>query len=69
VEDNVLPILADRLEESSRYRERREAVARFNATSPVIRRGIAMTPVKFGISFNAQFFIYFRFCLLLPSGL
>ena len=56
VEDNVLPILADRLEESSRYRERREAVARFNATSPVIRRGIAMTPVKFGISFNAQMF-------------
>ncbi len=56
VEDNVLPILADRLEASSRYRERREAVARFNATSPVIRRGIAMTPVKFGISFNAQMF-------------
>jgi xanthine dehydrogenase large subunit len=56
VEDNVLPILADRLEATSRYRERREAVARFNATSPVIRRGIAMTPVKFGISFNAQMF-------------
>ena len=56
VEDNVLPILADRLEASSRYRERREAIARFNASSPVIRRGIAMTPVKFGISFNAQMF-------------
>jgi xanthine dehydrogenase large subunit len=56
VEDNVLPILADRLEAGSRYRERREAIARFNATSPVIRRGIAMTPVKFGISFNAQMF-------------
>lgn len=56
VEDNVLPILADQLEASSRYRERREAIARFNASSPVIRRGIAMTPVKFGISFNAQMF-------------
>ena len=56
VEDNVLPILADRLEASSRYRERREAIARFNASNPVIRRGIAMTPVKFGISFNAQMF-------------
>ena len=56
VEDNVLPILADRLEASSRYRERREAIAHFNASSPVIRRGIAMTPVKFGISFNAQMF-------------
>jgi len=56
VEDNILPLLADRLESSSRYRERREEIARFNASSPVIRRGIAMTPVKFGISFNAQMF-------------
>jgi len=56
VEDNVLPLLADRLEASSDYRARREAIARFNAGSPVIRRGIAMTPVKFGISFNAQMF-------------
>ncbi len=56
VEDNILPLLSERLEASSDYRARREQIARFNAASPVIRRGIAMTPVKFGISFNAQMF-------------
>lgn len=56
VEDNVLDLMADSLETSSRYRERRDAIARFNEQNPVIRRGIAMTPVKFGISFNAQMF-------------
>ena len=56
VEDNILGLLADRLEASSDYRARRDQVARFNASSPVIRRGLAMTPVKFGISFNAQMF-------------
>ena len=52
----LLPLLAERLEASSDYRVRRAQIARFNATHPVIRRGIAMTPVKFGISFNAQMF-------------
>src|SRR5207253_810259 len=28
----------------------------FNATSPVLKKGIAITPVKFGISFNAVHF-------------
>jgi xanthine dehydrogenase large subunit len=56
VEDNILGLLANRLEASSDYRARREQIARFNASSPVIRRGLAMTPVKFGISFNAQMF-------------
>lgn len=56
VEDNVLDLMADRLVASSSYHARRDAIARFNAQSPVIRRGIAMTPVKFGISFNAQMF-------------
>jgi xanthine dehydrogenase large subunit len=53
VEDNIVEALAAGLERSSGYRARRDEVARFNASSPVIRRGIAMTPVKFGISFNA----------------
>ena len=53
VEDNVIPVIADRLEASSDYRARRQRIAAFNAGSPLIKRGIAFTPVKFGISFNA----------------
>lgn len=56
IEDNVMPRIARELEASSDYRKRREAVMRHNAAGPVIRRGIAFTPVKFGISFNATFF-------------
>ena len=52
VEDNVLPELIARLEASSDYRARRAATREFNASSPVLRKGIAFTPVKFGISFN-----------------
>jgi xanthine dehydrogenase large subunit len=52
VEDNILHELAGELETTSRYRARRAAIAACNATSPVLKRGIALTPVKFGISFN-----------------
>ena len=52
VEDNVLAPLTAELLASSRYRERRAAIAAYNRTSPVLKRGIALTPVKFGISFN-----------------
>jgi len=53
VEDNVLPELIEDLEKSSDYHERRKVVAAFNAQSPVLKRGLALTPVKFGISFTA----------------
>ncbi|CAG1000979.1 xanthine dehydrogenase large subunit [Burkholderiales bacterium] len=53
VEDNIAPALIDRLEQTSRYRERRAEIAAWNRASPVIRRGLALTPVKFGISFTA----------------
>ena len=53
IEDNVMPQLAARLEQSSRYRERRAEIAAWNRGSPVLKRGIALTPVKFGISFTA----------------
>jgi xanthine dehydrogenase large subunit len=56
VEDNILHPLIAQLEEHSRYRERRAGIARWNANSPVIKRGISITPVKFGISFTATFF-------------
>lgn len=53
LEDNILAPLIDRLAESARYRERRAAITHWNATNPVIKRGLALTPVKFGISFTA----------------
>lgn len=52
VEDNILPELVGELEVSSDYVRRREAVRAFNTGSPVLKKGIALTPVKFGISFN-----------------
>ena len=56
VEDNILDPLITRLEQTARYRERQAEIARWNAASPVIRRGLALTPVKFGISFTATLF-------------
>lgn len=56
VEDNILEPLTAQLVKSSRYRERRAEIAAFNAGSPVLKRGIAFTPVKFGISFNVNHF-------------
>jgi xanthine dehydrogenase large subunit len=53
-EDNVLPELIDELEKRSDYRKRREAVKAFNASHPLFKRGLALTPVKFGIAFTSQ---------------
>jgi xanthine dehydrogenase large subunit len=50
--DNVIHELVDELEAGSEYRARRAAVEAFNATSPVLKKGLALTPVKFGIAFN-----------------
>jgi xanthine dehydrogenase large subunit len=52
VEDNVAPQIIDELAASSSYAKRRAAIAAFNAGSTSIKRGIALTPVKFGISFT-----------------
>jgi xanthine dehydrogenase large subunit len=56
VEDNILPQLLSKLELTSEYRRRHKAIKAWNTTSPVIQRGIALTPVKFGISFTATLF-------------
>ena len=45
-----------RLKESSAYAERRGEINRWNAVHPHRKRGLAITPVKFGISFTATFF-------------
>lgn len=50
--DNVIHELVDELEASSEYRARRAAVDAFNESSPVLKKGLALTPVKFGIAFN-----------------
>ena len=55
VEDFVLPEMIEELEVSSDYRKRREAITEFNKTSQIIKRGLALTPVKFGISFTTTF--------------
>jgi len=52
VTDCVIHELVDELEKSSDYRTRRTAVAALNAKSRFLKRGIALTPVKFGISFT-----------------
>ena len=56
VEDNVIPELTAQLERSSDYAGRRKAISQFNADSPVLRKGLALTPLKFGISFNLVHF-------------
>jgi xanthine dehydrogenase large subunit len=56
VEDNILAPLLSKLELSSQYRRRVEAISAWNTNSPVLKRGIAITPVKFGISFTATLF-------------
>ena len=52
VEDNLLQPLVAQLEASSDYWARREEITAFNATSRILKRGLALTPVKFGISFT-----------------
>ena len=56
VEDNILAPLLGALESTSDYRQRQQQIAAWNAASPVIKRGLAITPVKFGISFTATLF-------------
>ena len=55
VEDNVLPELIEELETTSEYWKRREEIKEFNANSPFLKKGLSLTPVKFGISFTVQF--------------
>ena len=56
VEDNILQPLLERLAHTSDYAQRRAHLQRWNESSPVIKRGMALTPVKFGISFTATLF-------------
>ena len=52
LKDNVAPELIAELEQRSDYRNRRGAIAQFNATNKVFKKGMALTPVKFGIAYT-----------------
>ncbi|WP_375565484.1 xanthine dehydrogenase molybdopterin binding subunit [Oceaniradius stylonematis] len=56
VEDNIAPRIVAELEESADYQARRRAVLDWNAKGGIVRKGIALTPVKFGISFTATWY-------------
>ena len=56
IEDNILAPLLSKLQQTSSYDVRRASISQWNANSPVIKRGMAITPVKFGISFTATLF-------------
>ena len=56
VEDNILQPLLSQLEQTALYRQRQAAISAWNRSQPVLRRGLAITPVKFGISFTATLF-------------
>ena len=52
IEDCIIGALTDQLARTSDYAGRRDAIRAWNASSPILKRGIALTPVKFGISFT-----------------
>ncbi len=52
VSDNIIQRIVDELSERAGYERRRKEIAAFNVSSPLIKRGLALTPVKFGISFT-----------------
>ncbi len=56
VEDNIIARVVEELESSCDYQARRRAIIDFNAQNRVIKKGIALTPVKFGISFTLTAF-------------
>ena len=52
VEDNIALAVIEELEATSDYRRRRKDITAFNAQSPILKKGLSLTPVKFGISFT-----------------
>jgi xanthine dehydrogenase large subunit len=55
VHDCIIQDITSELKKTSSYLERRKDIDKFNQDSDFLKRGIALTPVKFGISFNASF--------------
>ena len=55
VDDCIIQDIVDELAVSSDYVARRAALRKWNAANPIIKRGIALAPVRFGISFTKTF--------------
>ena len=55
IEDDALPDIVSALEKASDYRARRRDIGAFNAAGGFRKRGLALTPVKFGIAFTTAF--------------
>ncbi len=55
VENNRLHVIYDQIIKSSEYMKRKSEIDRFNSENEFIKKGIALTPVKFGISFTTSF--------------
>jgi xanthine dehydrogenase large subunit len=56
IDDNIIGELVAELEQSAEYARRRAEIDAFNRTSPFVKKGLALAPVKFGISFTATQF-------------
>ncbi|MDO8826852.1 xanthine dehydrogenase molybdopterin binding subunit [Methylophaga sp.] len=54
VEQHILHDMMEQLEQSSDYWARRHAINAFNKSSRYVKKGMALTPVKFGISFTVK---------------
>ena len=54
IENDFSASIIEKLETTSDYWARRASITEFNKSSPIIKKGLALTPVKFGISFTAK---------------
>lgn len=54
VEQHIIADMLEKIATDSQYWQRRESIKSFNQQSPFIKKGLAITPVKFGISFTVQ---------------
>ena len=52
IEDNVIHEIFDRLVKTSNYKSRQRNIKKFNSNNKYLKKGIAITPIKFGISFT-----------------
>jgi xanthine dehydrogenase large subunit len=53
IRDNIIEEIVSAVEKSADYQKRRQEILAFNEENEILKRGIALTPVKFGISFTA----------------
>ena len=52
IEDNVINEIFNKLIKSSNYNNRRLSIKKFNSKNKYLKKGLSLTPVKFGISFT-----------------